>query len=163
MSVRSGNLARGQSGDMIERVGNLWECQADWLCIPTNGERRANGSAVMGAGLAKQAMLKCHGVDVRLGKLLAENGNHTQFLGTWAVDGVSVRLISFPTKTKWRESSDIDLIRRSAKELRGLLLSEEDVIALPRVGTGCGNLGWGIVRPVLKEELPEDRFIVVSQ
>jgi len=147
---------------MIEREGDIWECEADWICIPTNGDLRANKSAVMGAGLAKQAAMLCRNVDVALGMLIAKNGNHTQSLGTWVVKGVAYRLIAFPTKNAWRAPSDLDLIRRSAKELNGLLLGDA-VVALPRVGTGCGQLGWGVVRPVLMEELPEARFMVVSK
>jgi len=147
---------------MIERTGDLWDTDADWIVIPTNGERRADGGAVMGAGLAKQALLKCHGIDRVLGQGLVKNGNHVQCLGSWTVDGVKRSIIAFPTKNKWRESSDLDLIARSARELRGLLLGDNDTIALPRVGTGCGGLGWVVVKPVLQRELPGERFIVVN-
>jgi hypothetical protein len=147
---------------VIERVGDIWESDADWICIPTNGQRRASGDAIMGAGLAKQALLKCHGVDRVLGQSLTKDGNHVKCLGTWTVEGVSRRLIAFPTKNAWKDRSDLDLIRRSAQELYGLLLGDDQIV-LPRVGTGCGGLGWSVVRDVLTEELPGARFIVVSQ
>jgi hypothetical protein len=147
---------------MIEVVGDIWETDADWIVIPTNGERKIDGSAVMGAGLAKQALLKCHGIDRVLGNSLVKNGNHVQCLGSWVIEGVKRSLIAFPTKNEWRRPSDIGLIARSARELRGLLLGD-NTVALPRVGTGCGNLSWGVVSTVLYRELPGERFIVVSQ
>jgi O-acetyl-ADP-ribose deacetylase (regulator of RNase III) len=148
---------------MIEREGDIWESDADWIVIPTNGERRSDGAAVMGAGLAKQAALKCHGVERVLGQALAKNGNHVQCLGSWVVEGVKRCLIAFPTKNKWKEPSNLELITRSARELYGLLLGDADTIAMPRVGTGCGGLGWGVVRYVLERELPGERFIVVNR
>jgi len=147
---------------MIERTGDIWETDADWIVIPTNGERRAHGGAIMGAGIAKQALLKCHGIDRALGRLLAKNGNHVQCLGSWVIDGVKRSLIAYPTKYEWRKPSDLNLIGRSARELRGLLLGDDDTIVLPRVGTGCGNLAWSVVRPILALELPGERFIVVN-
>ncbi len=147
---------------MIEVAGDIWETDADYIVIPTNGQRRQDGGAIMGAGLAKQALLKCHGIDKVLGQSLVKNGNHVQLLGSWTIEGVKRSLVSFPTKDKWKEPSDLDLIRRSAKELRGLLFGLDEVIALPKVGTGCGGLSWFVVKPILVAELPGERFIVVN-
>jgi len=36
--------------------GNLWEIEADWRVITTNGFVKKDGRAVMGRGVARQAL-----------------------------------------------------------------------------------------------------------
>jgi len=147
---------------MIERTGDLWAYPAEWICIPTNGMRKGDGTAVMGAGLAKAAAQLCPELPAHLGKLLLAHGNHVLNLGLWDVNGREIHLVSFPTKEHWRRASHLDLIRRSAKELRADFSNVGGPVALPRVGTGCGGLGWAVVQVVLREELPGDQFVVVT-
>lgn len=148
---------------MIERTGDLWAYPAAWICIPTNGMRRkGDGSAVMGAGLAKTAAELCPELPAHLGKLLLAHGNHVLNLGLWDVNGREIHLVSFPTKEHWNRPSHLDLIRRSARELRADFSRVEGAIAMPRVGCGFGGLGWSVVQPVLHEELPGDQFVVVT-
>ncbi len=157
---------------MIERRENLWAVRADWLCFTSNGERKSDGAAVMGAGCAREARDRFPGIDARLGTLLASGGNHVHDLGIWTVDGAGERrVLSLPTKHRWRDASDIDLIRRSCRELRALACKYASpdgggwalpVVALPRPGCHNGRLGWAVVKPVVEEELPEPSFVVVS-
>lgn len=166
---------------MIERRGDLWSEHVEgytpgvdpppWLVVTTNGETKSNGSAVMGAGVAKRAAELWPTVPVALGKRLRETGNAVYYLGVHRLPGASndsrlIRgVIAFPTKHRWREPSPIDLIERSASELVRLVESCRNpprVVVLPRVGTLNGRLGWSVVRQVLEKHLKDDRYVVVS-
>jgi len=147
---------------MIEKTGDLLAFDAEWIVIPTNGQRRMNGSAVMGAGLARVIADLNPDLPAHFGKLLKYHGNHVLNLGLWKVrEDREANLVGFPTKHDWRASSDLELIRRSARELRADF-DKVGMVALPRVGCGCGQLAWSVVAPVLREELPEDSFVVVT-
>lgn len=98
---------------MLEEYGNFWDIKADARCITTNGALRKNGNAIMGKGIALDARRRYPDLEIILGRLLREYGNHVFKLGNG--------LISFPTKRHWKEDSDIELIKRSAQELVFLL------------------------------------------
>lgn len=138
---------------MLTEIGNLWTIEADARCITTNGIVKRDGTAVMGAGVAKQAVARYPGVDRVLGDFLSQVGNHVHYLGKG--------LISFPTKHDWKNPSNIKLIERSAKELVDLTDTYQwQRVAMPPPGCGLGNLDWNDVKPVLDQYL-DDRFIVV--
>jgi hypothetical protein len=147
---------------MREVKGNIWDYhkQGYYTVIPTNGCVKKDGRAVMGKGLALQCTEFFDGVSKTLGRCINANGNVLYLLDEY-------KLITFPTKDHWSEDSDINLIIRSAQELREMadLLQEEYEtvrIALPKVGCGCGNLTWYEVRNILFEYL-DDRFVVVDR
>lgn len=74
------------------------------------------------------------------------------------------KMITFPTKWFWwDDSSDIELIKRSAVELVAAMNANDiEQVYLPQPGTGKGNKDWlNDVRPVIKPIL-DDRVIVVS-
>jgi hypothetical protein len=146
------------------------------VCIPTNGNVRAR-KAVMGAGLAKTARDRWPGIEYELGRRIMAHGNHVWLLTKYeilpsGVHAVTMRehnklpyhLIAFPTKSSYQKPATTDLVRRSAIELRALYEpSASGTIALPRVGCGLGGLRWEIVRPILEEELPGDRYLVLHK
>lgn len=146
---------------MNEIVGDLWRFwhKGNWVVIPTNGEIDSHGLAVMGAGVALRASKEILEMPELLALYLREYGN---------VPGLfyNYRVISFPTKNKWREKSNIDLIESSAIDLVSLVsiyanTYEIGNIYLPRVGCGLGQLSWDIVKPVLGKHF-DDRFYVVE-
>lgn len=169
---------------MIERRGDLWAedvegwkpgvDQPPWLVVTTNGETRANGAAIMGAGVAKDAALRWSSLPGLLGKRLRETGNCVYYMGvhripsSWSSpdDPRLVRgVVAFPSKHKWRDASDPALIDKSAAELVRLVEScrkPPSVVVLPRVGTLNGRLGWSIVKPILEKHLKDDRYVVVT-
>lgn len=141
---------------MRETNGDLWTVHAEgaWIAITTNGMTRRDGTAVMGAGLAKQAAVRFPALPGLLGSHLQQSGNH---LATWP----AFRLITFPTKHDWRAPSDMALIERSARELvQYVRLRALPTIYLPRPGCGLGQLDWETVRPLLTR-LFDDRFVIV--
>lgn len=161
---------------MIERKGDIWTYDDverkdgqswPWIVIPTNGETKVNGEAVMGAGVAKDAAVRFPLLARKLGAKLREGGNHVFFLEQTAVKGETRLfrgLVAFPTKHKWRDMSSLELIEQSAKELRDLVLHcKPAAVILPRVGTGLGGLGWKVVKPVLERHLTEDLYVVMEK
>lgn len=134
---------------------NIFDLPCDAVCVTTNGVVKRDGSAVMGAGIAREADQRYH-LARTLGGLLASSGNHCFDLGIRD----NRHVISFPTKHDWRDDSDPDLIRQSCKEL--VEIADQNAlgrILLPPVGCGCGKLSWDTVSRILSESL-DNRFIV---
>lgn len=151
---------------MLEISGDIFQLELtghyDALCITTNGIIKGNGLAVMGAGIAKQAVQNYPSIDKRLANKLKTLGNHTHHLGVSTRSGTNVGIISFPTKEHWRDDSDINLIAQSARELVQLCNARGySKVLLPRPGTLNGKLNWSDVKPVIAAIL-DDRFIVVK-
>jgi len=133
--------------------GNLWEIEADWRVITTNGFVKKDGRAVMGRGVARQALQRYPGIDRLLGNHLRRS-NRVHVLSEY-------RLISMPVKYNWWEDADPDLIERSARELAAWADTQGDVsVVLPRPGCGNGGLLWSQVKPLI-EDILDDRFTVV--
>ena len=132
---------------MREITGNIWDQKTDgpfWVVIPCNGFWRKDGSAVMGAGVAKEAAELYPGLSSHFGNLLQRYGNKVLSLGQWGKEGKF--LISFPSKQHWREPSDLRLIERSCAQLYELWQRAENpylvTVFIPHVGCGNGGLSW---------------------
>jgi hypothetical protein len=139
-------------------VGDIWELHSKGgtIVIPTNGCRRGDGSAIMGKGLALAAATRFPKLPDKLGKELENSGNHVYYFG-------EERIVTFPTKEDWHDKSNVKLIRRSAAELKilMLLLLHMEVV-LPLVGCGAGGLAWREVEPVLDHMLGDQRAVVCT-
>lgn len=154
---------------MREQYGNIWHLKGDAICITTNGFVKKNGEAVMGAGIAKEAKNFWPELPKLLGNKIKEQGNHVHvFWGLSKImnyfDGLPIErdIISFPVKHNWWEVADMELIRRSAKEL--MYWVEEghiDKVLLPRPGCGNGKLDWIDVKREI-EPILDDRISVVT-
>jgi len=140
---------------MKEQETNIWS----WLghgviAITTNGSLTRDGRAIMGRGVARQAVEQFPDLPRQLGKLLQSGGNH--------VYQITPELVSFPVEeTPWSLPAP-ELIRQSAVELRQLADQHGwNLVVVPRPGCGGGGMRWEEVRPILTE-LFDDRFIVVG-
>lgn len=133
------------------------------MCVTTNGIIRKDGRAVMGRGIALTADRR-FGLAKDLAAKLKAGGNHVYDMGlrTDAQTGRVVRVITFPTKHDWKDSSDLALIVQSARELVDLC-SREEITAcyLTRPGCANGRLDWDTVRAAI-EPLLDDRFIIAD-
>jgi hypothetical protein len=149
---------------MIEIKGNIWDYQTkpDYaIAITTNGTIKKDGKAVMGAGVAKQAMEQWPDIPFTLGKSLEIAGNNLHYLGN--------NILSFPVKHNWWEKADIVLIERSAKQLMDFInnchkeveFAHIKKIVLVRPGCGNGKLKWEDVKPVL-EKILDDRIEIID-
>jgi O-acetyl-ADP-ribose deacetylase (regulator of RNase III) len=138
--------------------GDLFEQEADAICITTNGTLRKDGRCVMGKGCALGVVKRFPGIDKILGDRIATAGNHIYCLRM----NNAPHIYSFPVKHHWAHPADIVLIARSAREL--LLITRVmgyKNIVIPRPGCGAGGLSWEVVGPVLQEIL-DDRFKVIT-
>lgn len=143
--------------------GDIWflgNCRGGIVVVTTNLVLKQNGDAVMGAGIAKDAALRCPELPSLLGR----------HIRVWGEKPFLYKdMICLPTKFDWRKNSDIDLIERGCKELVWLdyVMRNSGVskpIFLPRLGCGLGGLNWERqVRPVVDAHLIGDQFILVEQ
>ena len=135
------------------------------MCVTTNGIVKADGHAVMGAGIAKQANDMLH-LSARLGSYIKQYGNRAFNLGTYRRhclnETVIFTVFSLPTKHHYRDDSDITLICQSCEQL--MQMCDKFSITkcyLTPPGCGCGRLNYETtVRPWISQIL-DDRFIVV--
>lgn len=134
------------------------------VCVTTNGMVRADGRAVMGRGIAKEADDRFH-LAADLARLLKRHGNRAFDLGVRS-DGTGheARVLTLPTKGDWRMPSDPALVRRSLAEV--VRLCDDLGVTrcyLPCPGCANGGLDWKTqVRPIC-EELLDDRFTVADR
>lgn len=145
---------------MMEVTGDLWSYPADAMVIPTNGSVRKDGTAIMGAGVAKEAARRWPDLPDRLGQDIREEGVRVAVL---LQDDVYV--VAFPTKISPWQKSRLDLIETGARDLAKLSSrrwTNWETVVLPRVGCGLGGLDWEDVKPVLSRYL-DDRFVAVTK
>jgi hypothetical protein len=147
-------------GDMFAYVGRM----KFRLFITTNGFIKNDGTAVMGAGNAKQAVKLFAEENINLpdllGKSLKVKGNH--------VTKLTPQLYTFPVKKFWFNCASRTLIKRSIEELKQIIKedgesnvqrTEKLVYILPRPGCGNGGLKWTKVKPFLKS-LPDNVWVI---
>lgn len=135
--------------------------KAEAVCVTTNGIIKKDKTAVMGAGIAKEANTRFN-LSAKLGEYLYKYGNRTFYMGVYKNGNTKLSVITFPTKHDWRNDSDLGLIRTSALQLKTICNKYHITKCyLPPVGCGMGNLNFDTqVRPII-EPLLDDRFIIV--
>lgn len=142
---------------MIEVYGNAFQLAKgyDILCVTSNGDTNRLGNAVMGRGIAKAIQEFYPEIPKIFGAALRKNGNKVQHILTSKHD---VDVVSFPVKHHWFENADIELIKRSCKEL--ITYAQNRKVLLPRPGCGNGHLDWNAVKPIIANILPDNIHIV---
>lgn len=143
-----------------EMIGDIWGVakQLDALVVvPTNGDVRRDGRAVMGRGLAAQAAARWPDLPAALGGRLRRLGGAVFYFP-------DCEAFSFPVKRHWPDRADLALIARSAVDLARLApLVTDRRVCLPRPGCGNGRLDWARVRPVIADALAGEQFVVVDR
>lgn len=133
--------------------------ETDAVCFTSNGIVKRNGELVMGAGCAK-IIRDRFGCARFFGNQVSRYGNHVFALQP-KKDLRPFYILSFPTKHHFRDPSDPELIRQSAREA----VETADRLHLKRVfltrpGCGCGGLNWVDVEQILAPVL-DDRFLII--
>jgi O-acetyl-ADP-ribose deacetylase (regulator of RNase III) len=112
---------------------------------------------VMGKGIAlqfKQAFphnyevyrRACREGELGIGKILAVYDRNL-LLGDKLI-------LNVPTKTDWRLPSQYDYVNRGLTALRKYLLANRILsLAVPALGCGNGGLDWGVIRPMIEQQL----------
>ena len=135
--------------------------EGDVICTTTNGEVRKDGKAVMGRGNAKFVRDTFKGVDELLAQMLQKYGNRVAPLGKHTFNGKSFTLLTFPTKNTWRDKSSIELIAKSAHEMKQMADHYGfQKIYIPIPGCANGQLTWSQVKEVLT--CLDERFVIYS-
>jgi hypothetical protein len=155
-----------QGGTMKEAVGNIWNMNFDVICITTNGVVKPSERAVMGAGIAKEALYRFQDIDLQLGRHIKHHGNSPTVLREPNGE-CSYYVLNLPTKWDWREKSDLELIVYSLSQIKNIVrnLGQETTIesvGIPRPGCGHGGLSWELeVKPAISPLL-NDTYTIVS-
>lgn len=127
-----------------------------WMGIPTNCYvSQATGKAVMGRGIAKQAVEKYPGIDVLLGALLQKHGPqiHMLYYG----------LFSIPVKDYWMSPASLDIIAESVTRLNTLASSWAHLeFLIPLLGCGNGLKDPLDVCPLL-QPLPDNVTLCINE
>ena len=151
---------------MLEITGNIFDPDS-WthkpttpeiaLCVTTNGVVKANGRAVMGAGMARAFRLVYPQLPLILGQKLVHSGNQVHYLLTVN----NTHILSFPTKYHWQDSSDRSLIIDSARTLAKMAdLKLHCTFIITRPGCGLGGLSWLVVRDAISPILPNNCWVI---
>ena len=160
---------------MVEQTGNLFEQTNTVICVTTNGYVNASGYAEPKSETASQAYQIWPGISSSLGENIRREGSICQVVLTHYSNRIPLTVVSFPTKPGrffqkdtslpylpgWTGPANLDIIRHSAEELVELTTKMKwDIVYLPRVGCGSGDLKWKEVKKTISGVL-DDRFIVL--
>lgn len=147
---------------MKEITANLFSTKiinfSDAICITTNGNIKKDGRCVMGAGIALKAKETFKDIDLKLAKLIKENGHIVQI-----IISDPKPIISFPTKINYWEKSSVDLIIKSLDQLIDLTNKNNwKKVIIPKPGCTNGGLSWlGLIKPLLEQKLNERFYIII--
>ncbi len=137
---------------------DIWNFPNDIKIITTNGNIRKCGEAVMGKGIALQA-------SKRFRYLASMYAIHIKNNNISCAYYPQYKLILFPTKYNWWESSNLKLIRKSMEELLKIC-SDNSIkkVIMPKVGCGNGLLQWNSVKKIIEDILmsKDIEFIIVG-
>lgn len=150
---------------MRQITGDIFDIRCDshqvlWKVVPTNGIVKANGEAVMGAGVAKQMAEMYPFIPMELGTRLTIGGNVPHYLGI--LDGA--HWFSFPVKYNFRDKADPQLITMSIIRFSAMVdAGNPTFVLMPKVGCGNGKLSWTSVKPMLETTWGnDDRLVIVD-
>ncbi|MBI2060646.1 MAG: hypothetical protein HYT87_12825 [Nitrospirae bacterium] len=126
---------------MIEVVGDLFDQEADAICLTTNGFVKANGEAVMGRGCAKQAADLWPELPGMLGSRIQKEGVRVTLLSEQVVGtpgGVLGRfrtpyhVVAFPVKPdRWMSTGSNVVSHLRSRFHRGAMVPGWALKALP--------------------------------
>jgi O-acetyl-ADP-ribose deacetylase (regulator of RNase III) len=140
----------------------LWK-KVNAICFTSNGVTKADGTLVMGAGVAKAFRDRFTWLPLSAGRLVRSYGNKCQIMGSATSEDHIISVVAFPTKQNWRDPSDLSLIVKSSKELIALIEKQHwKQVALPRPGCQNGGLQWETVKEAI-EDILDERVLVVHQ
>ena len=125
-----------------------------WVVVPTNTCKKKDGSAVMGAGLARDAALRYTDLAATYGESLAGGRSY--------LAAPEHRLLLGPTKEDWRQPARLELVTMLLIKLRHWCdKNPNEAVAVPALGCGLGGLGYGVVCELAEQELATCRAVLV--
>lgn len=112
-----------------------------------------NCVGVMGAGIALEFKRRYPAMFADYQRACRRGEIQPGKLHIWEGPG-GTRIINFPTKQHWRESSRYEYIAAGLQSLRRYLLQQGSVrVTLPALGCGHGGLDWNRVSKMIEDHL----------
>jgi len=154
---------------MKEVSGDFWglaeQDGVDAIVCTLNTVLKKDGTLVMGAGIAQQFAERMAWLPDRWGirtKLMVERYHSKTYPFVERDEGRHI--VGIHTKLDWKEPSPLWLIERSIKQLYIIANSLDwKSILMTKPGCGYGSLSWERqVRPLIKDVLADERFVVVD-
>lgn len=169
--------------------GNLFDQKCDAICITTNGYFTYKGDAVMGRGVAAEAVKKWSWIKKKLGYMLQMHGTHVFIvLKRSKKNGRRYHVVNFPVKPKggkskiknvvkrlqrnfpegrwvpgWALKAKLELIEQSAREIVELADDRGwKRVVIPKPGCGAGELKWETVREAIRPIFKGSRFVIID-
>lgn len=185
LKVEFGRISDDEQSQLPKEFeGNIWKWigKAAVICIPTNNYI-TNGRNVMGAGLAREALMRYPNLDKIMGDILVKFGFYPYSI---KVDR-RTHIMNFPVKPNFIIANDdksnivshaknkykpgdkvpgfhsiacLETIRKSAKYFSKIVDVMGDrwpLVIIPRIGTGYGEMSWEPIKKVLIEEKLYDK------
>lgn len=140
-----------------EITGDLWTMHG-YHVITTNGSRYKGGRAVLGRGVAAQAVRKYPALPTAYGELIGRGITFAVF-DQW-------RLVCFPVKHFWYEIASMEVIEASADQMQVLAGSRPDAkffMPVPGIGFGGLNERKGEIVDLLRRSIRADNVILVHR
>lgn len=126
--------------------GSIFDCGADAVVIPVNCV------GVAGKGVALQARRKWPWWFKHYSDTVCRTCFQPGDVDVLARAGTRECILSAATKGHWRNRSRLIDIERCLVNIRTWALSAKpDVIAIPALGCGCGELAWVAVKQIAEE------------
>lgn len=160
---------------MRHETGDIWALAraGDAVVVPVNVGWRGDGLAVLGRGLALQAVRRFRWLRRWWGEICQRCGSGTGVVAVCCEDGkwAGLWLVCFPVKPlnvaqpylSWRAGADIGLIERGLVALARWGTSGTVArILVPSLGCGNGGLSEAAVVPLMERHLSSDVFVHVA-
>lgn len=130
---------------IVEPGGDMWAHHKDgrYAVIPTNLAVKANGEAIMGAGVALQAARRWPHLPVRYGASI--NAGHTRLACH------DERLLLAPTKHHWKQDANLELVIETINAIATWAADSGAPLVTPALGCGLGGLAWDDIRSHMQE------------
>lgn len=153
--------------------GDIWSYHSPhsnrWVVVTTNMYIKKDGRAVMGRGVAKQALTLFPLIDVYYGNLLQEQLKHIDeddedyYIG-FGFDMV-FGMVFLPVKRVWSDKADEYILELSLMRLRMFAkLRPDDIIYTPVPAIGFGEMSPKIVTDMMKKYLGGlDNIVVIRR
>ena len=143
---------------MILMKGDVFKADCDYFGVTTNSIIKRNGELVMGAGVAKSAMLLNPELPKIFGADIVGRGLVGGYYGIIKPSGSS-KYFTFQTKRHYKDKSNITDVIMSINQLKEIAIRfHNKTFALPFPAIANGGLKRGDVLPYLLE-LPNNVYV----
>jgi hypothetical protein len=128
---------------------NLWNSNADIILITTNSFIKNDGALAMGKGAALEMKTKYPLLPFDFGKTIREKYGHLKEYNIILESSIPSRFGIFQVKYHFKDSANIELIKRSILKLQIMASNNDIQFAMNYPGIGFGQLSEKDVFPLI--------------